>query len=152
MKKLFLTLCVALFSVGAFAQEKGDMAVGATLNYNFDAESLGFGARYQYFFLDNIRGDVQVDVYPKSGVTLIDAIASAHYLIPVADQISVFPLAGLGFAAATSDGHTVSDFIGQVGGGAQYFFTEKIGATAEAKYQFGNGGAFVLSAGILYKF
>ena len=168
MKKLFLTLCVALFSVGAFAQEKGDMAVGGSFNYNTDASMVGIGARYQYFFIDNLRADAEFAYYlKKDGFSMMTIMASANYLFNIADQFAVYPIAGLGVAigkmdavevhvpgvgTVKSDSSTNSDFIGQVGGGAQYFFTDKIGVNCEAKYQFNNGGAFVLAAGILYKF
>lgn len=45
MKKLFLTLCVALFAMGAQAQEKGDFAVGVKAfllaDYKFQPGILG---------------------------------------------------------------------------------------------------------------
>ena len=166
MKKLFLTLCVALFSVGAFAQEKGDMVVGGSLNFNTDASMIGVGPKFQYFIIDNLCGEAEAVYYfKKDGVDMWTALASAHYLFNVADKFAVYPIAGLGFAHSSasasyydSNGHNYSvsasssDFIGQAGGGAQYFFTDKIGANIEAKYQFGHGGAFVLGAGILFKF
>ena len=168
MKKLFLTLCVALFSVGAFAQEKGDMAVGASFNYNTDASMVGIGARYQYFIIDNLRADGEFAYYfKKDNVSMMTFLASANYLFNITDQFAVYPLAGLGVGigkvdavevhipgvgTVKSDSSTNSDFIGQFGAGAQYFFTDKFGVNCEAKYQFGSGGTFVLAAGILYKF
>ena len=171
MKKLFLTLCVALFSVGAFAQEKGEMAVGGSLNFNTKASMFGIGARYQYFIIDNLRGDGEFTYYfKKDGVSMFTILASANYLFNVADKVNVYPIAGLGIAhsSASSDDYTVSyggqtvhfssdgasstDFVGQFGAGAQYFFNDKFGVNCEAKYQFGSGGTFVLAAGILYKF
>ena len=168
MKKLFLTLCVALFSVGAFAQEKGDMAVGASFNYNTDASMVGIGARYQYFFIDNLRGDAEFAYYlKKDGFSMMTILASANYLFNITDQFAAYPLAGLGVAigkmdavevhvpgygTVKSESSTSSDFIGQFGAGAQYFFNDKFGVNCEAKYQFGSGGTFVLAAGILYKF
>ena len=101
MKKLFLTLCVALFSVGAFAQEKGEMAVGGSLNFNTDASMFGIGARYQYFIIDNLRGDGEFTYYfKKDGVSMFTVLASANYLFPIADQFAVYPIAGLGFASS----------------------------------------------------
>ena len=167
MKKLFLTLCVALFSVGAFAQEKGEMAVGGTFNYNTDASMIGVGARFQYFFIDNLRGDAEATYYfKKDGCQLLTAVASAHYLFNIADGFSVYPMAGFGLGYSKvdgvdvkyegihieSEGASTTDWIGQVGGGVQYFFTEKIAGTAEVKYQFNVGDCVVLSAGIIYKF
>jgi outer membrane protein X len=172
MKKLFLTLCIALFSVGAFAQEKGEMAVGGSLNFNTKASMFGIGARYQYFIIDNLRGDGEFTYYfKKDGVSMFTILASANYLFNITDQFAVYPLAGLGVGISKvnvepqevhipgvgtikSDGvsGTNSDFIGQFGAGAQYFFTDKFGVNCEAKYQFGSGGTFVLAAGVLYKF
>lgn len=157
MKKLFLTLCVALFSVGAFAQEKGEMAVGGSLNFNTDASTLGIGARYQYFIIDNLRADGEfVFYFPKNDVTSFTLLASANYLLPIADQFAVYPIAGfgIGHSSVSHEGHdsiTSTDFIGQFGAGAQYFFTDKLGVNFDAKYQFGSGGAFVLAAGVIYK-
>lgn len=168
MKKLFLTLCVALFSVGAFAQEKGEMAVGGSLNFNTDASMFGIGARYQYFIIDNLRADGEFTYYfKKNGASMFTVLASANYLIPIADKFAVYPIAGLGFAHTSvskdfdwDDGDSSihgsisgssSDFIGQFGAGAQYFFTDKLGVNFDAKYQFGSGGAFVLAAGVIYK-
>ena len=154
MKKLFLTLCVALFSVGAFAQEKGEMAVGGSLNFNTDASMFGIGARYQYFIIDNLRADGEFTYYfKKDGVSMFTFLASANYLIPIADQFAVYPIAGLGVAhsGAGDFGVSSTDFIGQAGAGAQYFFTDKVGANFDAKVQFGHGTAFVIAAGIIFK-
>ena len=164
MKKLFLTLCVALFSVGAFAQEKGDMVVGGSLNFNTDASMIGVGPKFQYFIIDNLCAEAEAVYYfKKDGVDMWTAIASAHYLFNVADKFDVYPIAGLGFAHSSAidsgsvEGHSYdvsvssTDFIGQAGAGAQYFFTDKIGANFDAKYQFGHGGTFVIAAGIIVK-
>ena len=152
MKKLFLTLCIALFSVGAFAQEKGDMAVGGSLNFNTEASRFGIGARYQYFFIDNLRGDGEFAYYfKKDGASVITILASANYLINVADKVNIYPIAGLGFGIASGSGSSKTDFIGQIGAGGQYNFTDKIAGNFDAKVQFGNGTAFVLAAGIIYK-
>ena len=171
MKKLFLTLCIALFSVGAFAQEQGEMAIGGSLNFNTKASMFGIGARYQYFIIDNLRGDGEFTYYfKKDGVSMFTVLASANYLINVADKIDVYPIAGLGFAHSsassvdysetymgqtihvTSDGGSSTDFIGQIGAGGQYNFTDKVAGNFDAKVQFGHGTAFVLAAGIIYKF
>ena len=171
MKKLFLTLCIALFSVGAFAQEKGEMAVGGSLNFNTKSSMFGIGARYQYFIIDNLRGDGEFTYYfKKDGVSMFTILASANYLFNVADKINVYPIAGLGVAHSSaksedisvhyegqtyhlsSEGGSSTDFIGQIGAGAQYDFTDKIAGNFDAKLQFGHGTAFVLAAGIIYKF
>ena len=170
MKKLFLTLCVALFSVGAFAQEQGDMAVGGSLNFNTKASMFGIGARYQYFFIDKLRADGEFAYYfKKDGVSMFTVLASANYLFNVADKINVYPIAGLGVAHSSaksedisvhyegqtyhlsSEGGSSTDFIGQIGVGGQYNFTDKFAANFDAKIQFSSATAFVIAAGIIYK-
>ena len=157
MKKLFLTLCVALFSLGASAQEQGEMAVGASLNFNTDASMFGLGARYQYFFIDNLRGDGEFTYYfKKNGTSMFTVLASANYLFNVADQLDVYPIAGLGIGHSSTsfEGHesvSSTNFIGQIGAGTQYNFTDKFAVNFDAKVQFSKSTAFVIAAGFIYK-
>jgi hypothetical protein len=58
MKKLMMIAAMMLMSIGAFAQE-GKMAVGANLGYAGYGDGyspLGLGAKFQYEFVENIRG------------------------------------------------------------------------------------------------
>ena len=60
MKKLMMVAAMMLMSIGAFAQE-GSMAVGAHLGYAGYGDGyshLGLGARFQYEFVENIRGEI----------------------------------------------------------------------------------------------
>ena len=57
MKKLMMIAAMMLMSIGAFAQ--GKMAVGANLGYAAYGNSynpFGIGAKFQYEFVENIRG------------------------------------------------------------------------------------------------
>ena len=64
MKKLMLIGCMLLASVAMFAQ-KGTMGVGLNLNYGLhsDFKNLGVGAKYQYEFIDHLRGEASFNYY-----------------------------------------------------------------------------------------
>ncbi|MDE7455768.1 MAG: porin family protein [Prevotella sp.] len=97
MKKIFITLCVVLVSLGASAQ-KGETAVGANISYGSERQNIGIGAKGQYNFTDNIRGEVSFDYFlKKEGRSMWDINANIHYLFDVAPQIKVYPLAGIGY-------------------------------------------------------
>lgn len=81
MKKFFLMLCVALLSVGAFAQVKGDKSVGLNLSYGTEISNLGIGVKGQYNFTDAIRGEASFDYFlKKDGLKMWDININAHYL------------------------------------------------------------------------
>lgn len=102
MKKIFITLCVVLVSLGASAQ-KGETAVGANISYGSEWQNIGIGAKGQYNFTDNIRGEVSFDYFlKKEGRSMWDINANIHYLFDVAPQIKVYPLAGIGYVHSSS--------------------------------------------------
>ena len=99
MKKLILTLVVALVSACSFAQVKGDKAVGVNLSYGTEISNLGIGVKGQYNFTDNIRGEASFDYFlEKDGLKMWDINVNAHYLFPITDKIKVYPLVGLTYA------------------------------------------------------
>lgn len=175
MKKIFITLCAVLVSLGVSAQ-KGEKTVGANISYGSEWQNIGIGAKGQYNFTDNIRGEVSFDYFlEKEGLSMWDINANIHYLFDVANKIKVYPLAGIGYmhfgggssdadndyeddllARATDDyGNSSSDgkIAVNLGCGAQYALTEKININAELKYQIiSNFNQIVPSIGIAFKF
>lgn len=106
MKKILMTLCITLITIGAAAQ-KGEKAVGANISYGSEWKNIGIGAKGQYNITDNIRGEASFDYFlKKEGMTMWDINANIHYLFDVAEKIKVYPLAGIGYVhfGASSDG------------------------------------------------
>lgn len=92
-----MTLCVVLVTLGASAQ-KGEKAVGANISYGSEWKNIGIGAKGQYSFTDNIRGEVSFDYFlKKEGMSMWDINANIHYMFNVAEKIKVYPLAGIGY-------------------------------------------------------
>lgn len=153
MKKVILTLCVALASINVFAQEKGEKSVGAHLIHSLDASNLGIGVKGRYSFTDAIRGEASFNYFLRNN---LDLNANAHYLFPLSDKLTIFPLAGMSYGNSslfTTGNYSNSYFGLNLGGGADYKLTEKLSLNAESKYQIISGySSFVLSAGVIYKF
>jgi len=162
MKKLLLLVCAAVMSLSASAQA-GDKALGAQLVFGSETNSIGLGVKGQYYFTDQLRGEVSVDYFFKNkGVSMWDINANVHYLIDVADKFKVYPLAGLGYTnwsykyefpglpvVEGSDGRLAIN----LGGGAEYELTKDLSVNAELKYQIiSNYNQLVLGVGVAYKF
>ena len=86
---------------------------------------------------------------------------NGHYLFPVNDQITVYPLAGLGIQGWKSKidimgykgSETGSDVCLNLGGGIDFKLTDVLFLNGELKYKIaGDWNRFIISAGITYKF
>ncbi len=147
--------------------KKGDQAGRLKLALG---RSFGVGAVYQYNFTDRIRMDDSFTWFlpkteggglTKTTVSSFELSVNGHYLFAVREGINVYPLAGLGYVNVTakSDLGELGKFSASsysfgvnLGGGADYFLSEKMILTAEAKYMTCAGGMFVVSAGVGFLF
>lgn len=105
MKKVFISLCIALLGLCASAQEKGDMAVGLNLGVAPCLESgakvtnFGIGAKFQYNVTNPIRLEADVDYWFKNkGFDVFDVTANVHYLFNVGSKLKIYPIVGIGYA------------------------------------------------------
>ena len=172
MKKLFITICVTLASIGAFAQ-KGEHNIGAQILYGTDASNIGFGLKYQYNITDAIRLEAVGDYYLKTdGFSMYDININGQYLFHLSDKFTIYPFVGINYTHWEQDMFADSDIdewfeeetgekmeasfkdssIGfNIGGGVQYNLTSKLRIGAEIKYQTVSGAnTAVISAGITY--
>lgn len=172
MKKLFLTLAVALIGVCVQAQVKGDVGVGLNLSYGTEISNIGIGVKGQYNFTDAIRGEVSFDYFLKKNATKMwDINVNAHYLFSVADKFKVYPLVGLTYANVNWDFDLSDDMKGyegdektsgsssegrfgvNLGAGASYDITSNIAVNFEIKYQIiSNYNQVVFGIGAAYRF
>lgn len=172
MKKLLVTICVALVSLSASAQI-GEQNVGAHLLYGTDMSNIGLGVKYQNNVTDVIRIEGVVDYYlKKDDFTMFDVNVNGHYLFPLTDKVIAYPLVGINYTRwKLSDIFSFDDddydypYIDEdedydddindgsiglnIGGGIQYKLTDKIRVGAELKYQTISGfNTAVIGAGI----
>lgn len=155
--------CMMLVSTAMFAQ-KGSTWVGANVNYGMhsDYKNFGLGAKVQYEFIDNFRGEASFNYFfKKDELTQWDVNLNLHYLIH-AGSLTVYPLAGLtllnsstpdidvpGFG--TVKGVSDSDFGLNLGAGLDFPITEGVKLNIEAKYQIiADWNRPVISAGVSF--
>ncbi len=158
MKKILITLCLAIIAVaGAFAQ-KGKAAIGADLLYGTDIERAGLGIKMQYNISDPVRLEADWDCFFKQDhFTFWTVNVNAQYLIPLADNVQFYPMAGLGVCYAGYSGPIGDDSESKlgfnIGMGLQYEFNPSWFADIEAKYAyFKHYDQCVLSIGFGYRF
>lgn len=177
MKKLLVTICVALLSLSASAQI-GEQNVGAHLLYGTDMSNIGLGVKYQNNITDVIRIEGVADYYlKKDGFTMFDVNVNGHYLFPLTDKVIAYPLVGINYTHWKQDDSDLQDnFDGNwdvdwsnsaefeyveeskdgsiglnIGGGIQYKLTDKVRIGAELKYQTISGyNTAVIGAGITF--
>ena len=155
MKRLFLVLTVALMSMGAMAQSKGDLGAGINLLYGTEIKNFGVGGKVQYMLTDNLRGEGSFDYFfEKDDLNMWNANANVHYLCPIADNTKFYPIVGLGLANIYSDMvHNSVKLCLNLGAGIQQDVAKDLALTAEGKYQIINHhNQFVAAIGVIYKF
>ena len=167
MKKvLLLIVCLIAGISSSFAQERGDMGIGMNLNYGSET-SVGLGAKFQYNVTDNIRVEPEFNYYFKHDYTTFwDLGVNVQYLFQVAEDVVIYPLAGLGYAHADVElemdlgeygtveaSGSGGDVQFKFGAGAEYRLTDTFKVVVEPKFQLVDGrNQFVFSAGVVYNF
>ena len=161
MKKLMMIAALMLMSVGAFEQEAGKIYLGADANMIFrDGENrFAVGAKFQYNFTENIRGEAAFKYYPKKWETTCwNLNANVQYVIPVAEKFNVYPIVGVGLFSSSYDGESTSCFVFHGGAGAEYLLSDNLKLYFDAVYQYGKKDGYavcdnpLLSLGIAFGF
>jgi outer membrane protein X len=117
---------------------------------------VGLGAKIRYGILDNLRAEASFNYYFKNkGYHMWDLNANAHYLFPIANKFSAYPLAGFTIVNKTySDfDDSITRFGLNLGGGVEYDVRPNISLNAEIKYSIVSSiDQAVFSLGAVYKF
>lgn len=161
MKKLFVTMLVVLVSMSAMAQDK-KYGVGLNLLYGTEIKNLGFGVKGQYYATEAVRLEANAAYFLKNSnyggddysMKMWDVNVVGHYLIPVAEKMKVYPLAGVGITNWVHSAiSTKTKFTINLGGGFQFDVAEDFAVNAEAKYQIiDQFNQAVFAIGAVYKF
>ncbi len=115
-KTLFMFAALVMLATSASAQfsnskssrassddSRGAIGVNVSLATG-DIGTIGFGAKAQYRFIDQFRGEASFNYFLKKDyVSSWDVNLNFHYLIPVANSIKVYPLAGVTYKRVITD-------------------------------------------------
>jgi outer membrane protein X len=170
VQKAFV-LAVALFLAATTvrAQKQGDMAAGGNLNIltGNGFTNFGIGATFRYNILDPLRAEGGLAFYlGNNHMSYWDLSFNAHWLFPMNDKFTLYPIGGLGVLGwsrekitYTLNGHSEtfpavsgSNFALNLGGGAEYSFTDNLSGNFEIKYKITDGSAALFTFGVHYKF
>lgn len=179
MKKIILSLVLCMAGIFAANAEAGQMAVGGNIGAapcleKGDAPTnFGLTAKFQYGLTEKIRLEADMEYWFKNkGWSVFDITANAHYLFNIADKITVYPLAGIGFAHLggetfyyplyDQDGNPAGEikstnsadkFVFNIGAGAEYALTDHLSVGFELKYQYiSKFSRFPIQLGVAYRF
>lgn len=160
MKKILVFLvCLCACIATSYAQQ-GESALGVNLNYGNDT-NFGLGVKYRYNLSDHVRIEPAFNYYFKHDyVSMWDLNANFHYLCPVAENVTVYPLAGIGYANATAhlkdwglDNESDGKITVNLGAGADFQVSSSVKLNLELKYQIiDDFNQLVLSAGVVFAF
>lgn len=165
MKKLLLTVALVASTLGAFAQsEKGEKSLVGNIGVQSDPGRFLIGAQGRYVIADKIRlaPDVMF-IFPKNKVTGLDVNLNVHYVFDnVAENISVYPLAGIAmqngrFSGVTINGEksgstSFTDWGFNLGAGGSYNLGGNRFANVELKYTFSDADCFTFALGYGFRF
>lgn len=161
MKKFLLLLVgLTLGFTTTFAQRAGESAIGLNLNYASET-SFGLGARYQFNLVDHVRIEPEFNYYFKHDYTSFwDLGANVAYLFPIASDVTVYPLAGVGYMhgkfhgiGEESGSYSDKSFQAKLGAGVEFQLLPTTKLIIEPKYQFNDfKNQFIITAGITYCF
>jgi outer membrane protein X len=159
LQKAAIAAIAVTMSMAAVAQQKGDKAAGGNLVFGSgnSYSNIGIGAKFQYSVTDPIRLEGSFTYFlEKDYVSMWDLSVNGHYLFPVADKVTVYPLAGLGILGTKVDfgfGSSSDSNLGvNLGGGADFKLSDRVILNAELKYKTGDvWDRLLLSAGVAFK-
>ena len=135
MKKIILTMMLCVMTLAASAQFKsfdvkgdlrGDFGLGVGVTANL-FDKIDIAPSFNYYFTDK-------------DVTTYVLEADLHYDFNVAQQFTVYPIAGLAwYHCGVKNFDSVNKLGVKLGVGARYNITSSIAAFAEGKYQWVDG-------------
>ena len=156
MKKIaLLIVCLIASMTTTFAQKAGDKSLGFNLNYASET-SFGIGTRFQYNVTDQIRVEPEFNYYFRNDhVSFWDMGVNAAYLFPIASDVTLYPLAGIGYTHVRLHCPNADDgrFQAKFGAGAEFQLVPNVKVMIEPKFQLiDDFNQFVLTAGVSYCF
>ncbi len=159
MKKLSLSIIVALFAFILTDSATAQIQAGAGFAYGSEIEELGLQVNGTYQITDNIRAAADFVYFfvedPPGGSFGFNTLnLNGHYIIPNVPNINAYALAGLNFAFTSTEftvlGNTVDDSSTELGlniGAGAEFGVGPGNIFAEIKYVLGDADQLVIGAG-----
>ena len=153
MKKLFVLMSMMFCIISSAMAQKDIKAIGVHINYGTEIESFSLGAKYQQNLTNEIRIEPSMNYhFEKGGVDLLDLNLNLHYIVPMASNIRLYPLAGLTFERW--DFGKVENRLGvNIGSGVEFDIADNWMTNIELKYKLVKDlDQAVFTVGVVYMF
>jgi outer membrane protein X len=161
-KKVAIVAIALGVGISVNAQSAGDKAFGAHIAIGTDSDfpSFGIGAKFQYnaadplrlegsftYFFPKTEEESMFGVKLKASLSMWELGATGHYLLPVADKITLYPLAGLsvvglkakvegsGWGSSAKESESDTNLGINLGAGLDFKITDDFFLNAELKYK-----------------
>ena len=163
MKKLIVLFSMMFFIITYSSAQKGIQSAGIHLSYGTEIETVGMGMKYQYNLTNHIRFEPSMNYFfEKDNIDMFDINFNAHYILPLENNIRVYPLAGVTFTrwnldlpdldGWNNDGKK-NKFGVNLGAGAEFDIQDEWMINFEVKYQLINKlDQAIISLGVAYIF
>ena len=137
-KTLFLLMAIFAFALSANSQSAlRKSGLGLNVGYSGFNENAGMGVHYRMHLAKNFRFEPSFNYYfKKDQLSLWDLMANFHYVIPVANKIGIYPLAGIGMAQHKIPGESELNFSMVFGGGLEVPVSSDFSLGVELKGQY----------------
>lgn len=158
---LVITLIASITTINA------QLSVGIGAGYNEGIDAPGLLVKGEFEIMDGIVISPSVSYFTGSTLygfknNLLAFDVNGQYIIEImADELKVYPLAGLNYSSYKHGFNTGNDFIRtsntgnalglNVGGGGRWYFSDQMSVFAELKYTVSNLSQVVVGAGILFE-
>jgi hypothetical protein len=138
MKKIIMIMALALVSSIGFAQKlENGSAVGFNMGYGFaDSDNPIAGLDFRYCIIDDVRISASLNHLIKNNSLSAWRIGlDGHYLLPLTEKTSFYPLAGVNLNFFDSAGKSITRLGANIGFGAELYVNYNITVGTELKYQ-----------------
>jgi len=145
MKKILLLTLMAVTAVMGLRAEEGDFSVAPQVTFGTKSTQIGVGLQIQFEPTDRWRVAPDLLYYIKNkGRSAYDFNINVHYLFPLSERFSAYPLAGISYVNVRQDGIDEdgkkttykNDYLGaNLGGGVQYKLQDYLYIFAEERFQ-----------------
>jgi len=141
--------------LGATSNLQAQLSVGGGLAYGSDLEEIGLQVRGIYSIADQWRAGADLIYYLDGieGLSYYEINANGHFVFTGSDgKFLAYALAGLNYFRVSVLNFGGGSEIGlNLGGGAQFMFSDSISGLLELKYVIGDADQFVAGLGVMFE-
>ncbi|MFT3994096.1 MAG: outer membrane beta-barrel protein [Dysgonomonas sp.] len=157
MKKSLLVLIILVTSFSLTKAQERDRSIVIKMGYQTDYDRFGIGLDARFALANSFRFAPDITYFFSSdNIKGFDVNANIHYLLPVTEDINIYPLAGIGMVnnrwSKGDISHGDTDFGFNIGLGMEYGIDSNSFFNGEFKYSIQDRNNAVVMVGYGIRF